>query len=82
MTTVTFADLGIAEPLCRALADQNYINRRAAQSAHTRTIGCDMRLLPSNVKDLAAEDIAWNGLSRGSHAGIILTKATKKRQIR
>ena len=32
MTTVTFADLGIAEPLCRALADQNYINPTPIQA--------------------------------------------------
>lgn len=32
MTTVTFADLGIAEPLCRTLADQNYIHPTPIQA--------------------------------------------------
>ena len=32
MTTVTFADLGISEPLCRVLADQNYVNPTPIQA--------------------------------------------------
>ncbi|HCX68523.1 MAG TPA: DEAD/DEAH box helicase, partial [Rhodobiaceae bacterium] len=32
MTTVTFADLGVAEPICRALAEQNYVNPTPIQA--------------------------------------------------
>lgn len=32
MTTVTFADIGIAEPLCRTLADRNYIHPTPIQA--------------------------------------------------